>query len=761
MLKQSKNIFFLGIKGVAMANLAVILKKMGKAVLGADVEEEFITDKLLKDNHIVWKTGLKQPGLLEGVDLVVYSAAHGGTNHPIVKEAMRKNIQVISQADLLGEIMTGFKTRIAVSGCHGKTTTSSLLVYALDRLKADPSYLVGVPFFSGYQGADFRSNQYFVVEADEYGVNPPIDKTPKFFRLKPDWIIGTNIDFDHPDVYKNIEGTKAAFAKFFAGKKIVVDVDDQNTAQVVGKLERKNCLTYGFSKNADYQITDWQTDGHGSSFNVKNVGRFEISLFGKHNVANATAVVVLLLQLGFKAESVRKALVGFHGAKRRFELVCQKGDSFLFDDYAHHPSEIKATIQAARNRFPGKRIIVIFQPHTFSRTNFLLKEFRESLSLADSAFILPIFASARENSKQFKIDSDSITEGKENLRSIKSEKGLIDVLEKTLTSSDIVFTMGAGDVYKLKTQIIELISQKSKVKSQSYDSKLKIERSKDISHYLTLRNHVEAEYFVEAKTKEDLIDAKKYSLVNKIPLFILGGGSNLAITKEQICGLVVKNNYVNLSTIKESDDGVAVSVSSGYPVSLLIAKSIQNGWSGFEYHQGLPGTVGGAVYMNSKWTKPLTYFGDNLLYAYLIDGQGKVKKADRKYFKFGYDYSILQKTNEVILEAIFELKKTDEKTVRDRAKFALDYRKKTQPFGIASSGCFFRNPGKVSAGYLIDQAGLKGYAVGDYFVSPIHANFIVNKGKGNREDLLKLLQIIKTRVKEKFDVNLEEEVIII
>ncbi len=301
--------------------------------------------------------------------------------------------------------------------------------------------------------------------------------------------------------------------------------------------------------------------------------------------------------------------------------------------------------------------------------------------------------------------------------------------------------------------------QKSKV--NMLDIKSRIEKNKEISNLFTLKNQVIVENFFEAKTREDLINIKKYCLENNLPLLIIGGGSNIAILKEKVNGIVVKNSYKELKIIKENDNEVIISVSSGYPVSLLIAKSLEAGWSGFEYHQGLPGTVGGAVYMNSKWTKPLTYFGDNLIYAYLLDNQAKIKKVSRDYFQFAYDYSILQKTKEILLEGIFKLKKEDKKIIKERSLFALNYRKKTQPFGVATCGCFFKNPGNISAGYLIDKAGLKGFSVGDFYISDIHANFIINKGKGKKEDLLKLLSIIKTKVKEKFGVELEEEVIII
>ena len=761
MLEQSKNIFFLGIKGVAMANLAVILKKMGKNVAGCDIEEEFITDKLLINNNIKWQIGFNTAKLAKNIDLIVYSAAHGGTNNPLIIEARKKEINIISQADLLGELMDQFKNKIAVCGCHGKTTTSSLLVYALNNLKENPSYIVGAPFFTDHEGGDYQSKKYFIVEADEYGVNPPIDKKPKFHLLNPDYILATNIDFDHPDVYKDIEETKKAFKKFFDNKKLIANIDDPN---LLSCIDTSKAITYGMSEKADYQITNFKISENGSTFEIKNIGEFKISLFGKHNISNATAVIVQLLELGFKAKEINKALIGFTGAERRFEIIYFKNNIYLFDDYAHHPTEIKATIESAKARFKNRRIVIIFQPHTYSRTNFLLKEFQKSLSLADTGFILPIFASARENIGQFKVNSKDIVNGVENLLYVESDKELLNELESTLQTGDVVFTMGAGDVYKLKERITMLIDQKSKIKNQNNNlnpKNLRIERNKDLLQYNTLKTNSIAEYFLEAKTRKDLIEGKKFAIKNKLPLFILAGGSNLAIVKSKIPGLVIKNNYQRLEVMKKNEKNIILSVSSGYQVSRLVNETVGWGFEGFEYHKGLPGTVGGAIYMNSKWTKPEKYFGETLIEGFLVDNRGKIKKVGKDYFKFAYDYSILQETKEILLDAVFQLRKTDPQVLKKRSDDAFEYRKKTQPLGVKTSGCFFKNVNGKSAGQMIDEAGLKDFSVGDFFVSPVHANFIINRGNGKTKDLLKLINIIKEKVKNKFGIGLEEEVIII
>jgi len=297
----------------------------------------------------------------------------------------------------------------------------------------------------------------------------------------------------------------------------------------------------------------------------------------------------------------------------------------------------------------------------------------------------------------------------------------------------------------------------------------RIEKNKDLYPFLTLKIHVLAQFFFEAKTKNDLIDIKKYAIQKKIPLFILGGGSNLFFTKESIEGLVVKNSYLNFKVLSENKNNIFLKVSSGYPVSSLVNLCIDRGWAGLEYHLGLPGTVGGAIFMNSKWMKPPAFFGDTLIEAELIDEKGNLKTVKKDYFQFDYDYSILQQTKEIVLEAVLKLKKGKSNEIKERALEALDYRKKTQPFGVATCGCFFQNISEEekqrkklptsSAGYLIDKAGLKNFSVGDFYISPIHANFIINRGCGKREDLEKLLTVVKEKVKNKFGIILKEEVI--
>lgn len=453
MLSQIKTVFFLGIKGVAMTNLALILKKMGKIVTGYDVKEEFITDEILQKNKINWSSDDKN--LPENIDLFVYSASHGGINNYLTQLAIKRKIKVISQPELINEIMSLFKYKIAICGCHGKTTTSSFLSYTLIQLNQKPSYLVGTSSFNNYLGSNYEKiKNFFVVEADEYGVSPPFDKRIKLTFLKPDWIICGNIDYDHPDVYSDLSEVKKVFFQFFDKRNLIINIDDKNLFQFYQQNKKSNqIITFGFNQEAKYQILKYKIVEEGTIFKVKNLGNFKITLYGLHNVYNTVSIIIFLLELGFSLKEVRTAIIDFKGAKRRFELI-YKNNFMVFDDYAHHPKEIKVVIETARKIFKGKEILIIFQPHTFSRTQLFLKEFVESLSLADKVFILPIFPSARENPKDFKISSlDLVKYNKNKFKYCEDKNEILFHLRNMLKKGEVVFTLGAGDVYKIGNEI--------------------------------------------------------------------------------------------------------------------------------------------------------------------------------------------------------------------------------------------------------------------------------------------------------------------
>lgn len=306
----------------------------------------------------------------------------------------------------------------------------------------------------------------------------------------------------------------------------------------------------------------------------------------------------------------------------------------------------------------------------------------------------------------------------------------------------------------------------------------RVSEHKDITFYFTMRTVAKAEYFFAAETREELINAVKAAYELNIPLFMLGGGSNIAILHDEIKGLVVRNLYQHKEVLSDTAEYVDMKISSGYPVSRLAMETAKEGYEGLEYHFGLPGTVGGGVAVNSKWVAPMTYegifpkyIGDPLISAVLLTENGDIKEVDKDYFKFAYDYSILKDTHEIFLEGVFRFTKGNAVELEKHAKDAVAYRHKTQLVGVPTCGCMFQNISEQekeqhslptqSAGYLIDKSGLKNTRIGDFIVSEKHANFIVNLGAGKPEDLVKLLDLIRSKVKETFGIELKEEVILV
>jgi UDP-N-acetylmuramate--alanine ligase len=461
--------FIVGIKGVAMASIAVILKKMGIVVTGSDTADTQPTDSMLKENGINYVIGFSKDDIPCGTRNVIYAASHGGINNPQVEEAKLRGCNIFHQAEFLGELLKNFNISIAVSGCHGKTTTSSLLSYTLDKLGIAASWLIGVPSFNEYWGGRYAGQDYFVIEADEYGIAPPVDKTPKLLSLFPSYSLCLNIDYDHPDVYADLAETKETFMEFFkqTKEKVIICSEDANLVDVVKSFPKDKYLSYGFGLENDLSVFDIKYGQVESSFSINYKGvKYEnlvTVIFGEKNILNTAGVILLLFELGFCFENIKQAIRYFTGAKRRFELIANEGDIFVFDDYGHHPHEIEATVQAARSRFKDKRLIIVFQPHTYTRTAQMKKEFAEVLSKADLVLLAPIFGSAREkfqgNVSSFDIQKEAEYLGYKNVQAFDSLVQIESYLKNSMKAHDVIFTMGAGDIYKLGSVIINIIKQ--------------------------------------------------------------------------------------------------------------------------------------------------------------------------------------------------------------------------------------------------------------------------------------------------------------
>lgn len=310
----------------------------------------------------------------------------------------------------------------------------------------------------------------------------------------------------------------------------------------------------------------------------------------------------------------------------------------------------------------------------------------------------------------------------------------------------------------------------------------RIVQNEPLAKYTTFKLGGPAEYFFIARTSQEVLTAVTTAYTLSIPVTVLGGGSNVLISDKGIEGLVIRNEsreiriVKRLGSIKQGKSHVGqalVQVDTGVLINQLVRFTCDEGLSGLERHLGLPGTVGGALYMNSKWTHPVSYVGDVLYSAQIINRDGSLKTVDQNYFKFGYDQSILQKTHEVVLTASFLLTQTDSKQLWETANASMQYRKETQPMGVKTAGCTFRNiplsdalrivtpNGTKSAGYLIDQVGLKTHKIGDAQFSQKHANFIYNLGNATSGEVKQLIDLAIAKVQEKFHVRIEPEIVLL
>jgi len=466
-IKSLKSIYFIGIKGVAMTALAIVAKEMGIRVEGSDVEEKFVTDSVLKRNKIGWRIGFKKENidsLKKRLDLVVVTGAHGGMTNPEAVAAKKMGLNVAMHGKALGMFMKDYQG-ISVAGCHGKTTTAAMTAAILSKNGFDPSFAVGcgdIPVLGnpGHAG----KGKYFVAEADEYVTCPLTDKTLRFMWQKPKIAVFTNIEYDHPDVFADVEVIKQAFLKF--AQKIPKDglllagIDNKNLRQILPKIPCQ-VLTFGRTPLADFQI-ERVSFGEGRTwFWIKhqdvNLGEFSLQVPGIHNGLNATAAAIVGFYLGISWQKIKEGLKAFSGTKRRFEKIGEVKGVFLFVDYAHHPTEIAATLKAARDWFPKRRIICIFQPHTFSRTKALFNQFAKCFKDANIAIVTDIYSSAREKDDLGINSKTLVNEAKRHHKDINylgKKEQVINWLNNQILAGDIIFTMGAGDIFSWHKEIL-------------------------------------------------------------------------------------------------------------------------------------------------------------------------------------------------------------------------------------------------------------------------------------------------------------------
>lgn len=448
------HVHFIGIGGISMSGLAEILLKEDFTISGSDNKESALTDHLESLGATVFY-GQKASNIISGIDLVVYTAAIHEENEEFA-EAKRQGLPMLSRAELLGQLMTNYEIPIAVSGTHGKTTTTSMLSHVLLADQLDPTISVGGILKAIGGNIRVGNSEIFVTEACEY--------TNSFLHFLPKIGVILNVDADHLDFFKDLDDIRHSFHRFAqilpSDGALVINGDIPNLTDITANLDCQ-IVTFGLNSDYTYSASDISYDEHSNATfsaykNGEYLHRFSLSVGGEHNVYNALSTIAVADLLSIPWDIVQEGLISFHGTDRRFEYKGEINGVTIIDDYAHHPTEIAATLSTAAN-YPHKELWCIFQPHTYTRTKSLFDEFAQSLSAADHLILADIYA-AREtdtlgvSSEQL---ADAIKELGADAIYLPSFKAIEDFVRSHCSKGDLLITMGAGDVVNIGESLLK------------------------------------------------------------------------------------------------------------------------------------------------------------------------------------------------------------------------------------------------------------------------------------------------------------------
>lgn len=465
---ESTSYYLVGIKGVAMTALAQVLLDAGNSVRGSDVPEDFVTATILQRLRITIDSF--NDAIPSTTDQVIFTAAHQASKHPQVTAAVAKGIPAQSHAEALAAWFNQ-KRGVAVCGVGGKSTISAMISWILEKSQSNPSYAVGVGDIIGLgrTGKWSPSGDVFVAEADEYATDPVAVQQgealiTRFHYLKPHITVASTISFDHPDVYKNETHTRQVFAAWFSQLQTsgVLISSDENRSWLESAVTNVPIIWYGHAADSNLVLQEEPRVFNQSSTATftANSARYTLTLKvpGTYNMLNALAAIAAVEKLGVSIEESVQHLTTFQSTKRRFEHVGTFKGVALYDDYAHHPRELTVVLEAARAWFGQQRLVVAFQPHTFSRTKALFTDFVAALSTAPELVLLDIFSSARESFDP-SISSDLLVQAlvqhnqNQNVSNVHTVKGLAEYCKRELRPGDVLLTLGAGDIYTLAVNL--------------------------------------------------------------------------------------------------------------------------------------------------------------------------------------------------------------------------------------------------------------------------------------------------------------------
>ncbi len=454
--RHAARVHFVGIGGIGMSGIAEVLLNLGYLVSGSDLKESDVTRRLVSLGAKI-EVGHKEENVTQ-VDVVVISSAVKKDN-PEVVAAKKRKIPVIPRAEMLAELMR-LKYAVAIAGSHGKTTTTSMVATVLNAAGLDPTAVVGGKVNVLGSNAKLGKSELMVVEADE--------SDGSFLHLHPSIAVVTNIDPEHMDHYQTLDALKHAFVEFcnrvpFYGLNVLC-LDHPNVQALLPQLE-KRFVTYGSSHAADYRLEGVKLDGYKTRFRVfrreVDLGEFTVQMVGAHNAMNALAVIAVAEELDVPLVTVRAALENFEGVQRRFTVRGETRGITVVDDYGHHPAEVRATLAGARKAF-GRRLVVAFQPHRFSRTRDLFDDFCTAFNDADVLFLTDIYAAGEEPLEGItsaKLAEAVRSHGHPDVSHVPKRAGLVSAMAGRLQAGDIVLTLGAGDITNTGTELLAFLGK--------------------------------------------------------------------------------------------------------------------------------------------------------------------------------------------------------------------------------------------------------------------------------------------------------------
>jgi UDP-N-acetylmuramate--L-alanine ligase/UDP-N-acetylenolpyruvoylglucosamine reductase len=743
-----QRVHLIGVCGSGMSGLARLLLAQGHQLSGSDLVAAADASDYVPDG-VQYFEG-HAAGHVDGAALIVFSSAIAAEN-PERMAAVERGILAVRRAECL-VVLADTKDAYVVAGSHGKTTTSSMLTHVLRQADLNPSHYIGaqVPLLGA--NASWTEGKAFVVEADES------DGTLALFAPQASLIL--NIEEEHLDFYHDIEEIVQVFAALCERTRgpIIYCADDKNAMLLCSHAQQ--AVGYGHSELAAYRALDVKLENFSSSFTVLRHGQLlgEVSLGvpGAQNVSNALGVIALATELGVAWNQIVSALAEFRGASRRFEVKFRSNDYMVVDDYAHHPTEIKATLAAAKNS-GWKRVLALFQPHRYSRTKALLGEFAGAFHDATQVFITEIYAASE--AAMAGVTGEAVAEGvrADGHTQVHYEATLGRLraaVNAVLQPGDLVITLGAGDIHRVAHHLAQGLTWYTELASQLKEGSI-LKRDEPLHKHTTMRIGGPAQLWFEPVDEDDLKLGLRFAHDRGIPVTFIGRGSNLLVRDGGILGLCVHLGRPYFNRIEV--EGEYVTVGAGARLKQIVAEARKHDLGGFEFMEGIPGNMGGALRMNAGamqgWTMEVV---ESVRSIDLLGHVHEVQKADMEI----HYRSVPHFQTHIAVSARLKGKPSSKDEIGEKLKTYSNKRWTSQP-AAPSAGCIFKNPGPMPAGKLIDELGLKNLSVGSARVSEVHGNFIVNDGGATAEDVLQLIALIQSRARDVRAIDLNTEVIVL